>query len=77
MASHLFTETVADPLDYDIELGLDFSARVYEDYDSGNYTIFERTPRLYINGKVYDLPKEISDKLEEIIGEYYESINYE
>jgi hypothetical protein len=77
MASHFFEQETADPNDFGIELGLDFALRVYEDDESGNYADFERVPRLYVNGKVYDLPQELQKKLEDIISEFYEGIDYQ
>ena len=77
MASHFFDQETADPNDFGIELGLDFALRVYEDDGSGNYADFERVPRLYVNGKLYDLPQELQKKLEDIISEFYEGIDYQ
>lgn len=77
MASHFFEQETADPNDFGIELGLDFALRVYEDDESGNYADFERVPRLCVNGKLYDLPQELQKKLEDIISEFYEGIDYQ
>lgn len=77
MAKHSFEENWADPMDFNIEIGIDYSINIYEDREDGNYSEYVRIPRLYINGKLYDFPSEISERIQEIIAEHYESINYE
>jgi len=68
-------ETNADFLDYGIEIGIDFSLRIYVDDESGNYGIWDRNPRLNVNGKLYDLPDDLRTRLQEILEGYSEDLD--